>query len=147
MKNLLLVIDPQYDFIDGSLAVEGAKEAMNNLVKFIEKSEDLQYIFVTLDWHPGNHKSFKDFSGEWASHCVQYTKGAAIYDSIYETLRKRSISTSVFLKGTDPRLEEYSFIQAMSLSNKTATIDFINKNFDNVYITGLCFFRFLCFER
>ena len=35
-KKLLLLVDVQYDFINGSLAVEGAPEVMDALARFIE---------------------------------------------------------------------------------------------------------------
>ena len=37
MKQILLIVDPQNDFITGSLAVEGAKEKMMKLAEYIEK--------------------------------------------------------------------------------------------------------------
>lgn len=43
--NALIIIDPQNDFVKGSLAVPGAEEAMNNIIKFIEDhKQDLGYI-------------------------------------------------------------------------------------------------------
>lgn len=64
--NALIIIDPQNDFVKGSLAVPGAEEAMNNIIKFIEDhKQDLGYIAVTLDWHPLSHCSFKEFGGTW----------------------------------------------------------------------------------
>lgn len=63
--NALIIIDPQNDFVKGSLAVPGAEEAMNNIIKFIEDhKQDLGYIAVTLDWHPLSHCSFKEFGGD-----------------------------------------------------------------------------------
>jgi hypothetical protein len=74
--NALIIIDPQNDFVKGSLAVPGAEEAMNNIIKFIEDhKQDLGYIAVTLDWHPLSHCSFKEFGGSWPPHCVQYSEG------------------------------------------------------------------------
>ena len=35
MKSILLIVDPQNDFITGSLAVEGAKEKMMKLADYI----------------------------------------------------------------------------------------------------------------
>lgn len=81
--NALIIIDPQNDFVKGSLAVPGAEEAMNNIIKFIEDhKQDLGYIAVTLDWHPLSHCSFKEFGGSWPPHCVQYSEGAAVYEPL-----------------------------------------------------------------
>ena len=43
--NALVIVDPQNDFINGSLAVPGAEKAINNTIEFIkEHKEDLAYI-------------------------------------------------------------------------------------------------------
>ena len=49
MKRMLMIIDPQIDFISGSMAVEGAAEKMDALIKYIEnavqdgrRSQDIQ---------------------------------------------------------------------------------------------------------
>lgn len=58
--NALVIVDPQNDFINGSLAVPGAEKAINNTIEFIKKhKEDLDYIAITADWHPYDHCSFK----------------------------------------------------------------------------------------
>lgn len=60
MKSLLLIIDPQYDFINGSLPVKNADECMYKLSKFIINNEDsIDDIIVTLDSHQPGHISFK----------------------------------------------------------------------------------------
>ena len=59
--NALVIVDPQNDFINGSLAVPGAEKAINNTIEFIkEHKEDLAYIAITADWHPYDHCSFKE---------------------------------------------------------------------------------------
>ena len=59
MKKMLLVVDPQIDFINGSLPVAGAAEAMDALAEYVKTSSD-EYIvrIVTSDWHPYHHSSF-----------------------------------------------------------------------------------------
>ena len=63
---MLMIIDPQIDFISGEMAVEGAKEKMDALIRYIEKM-DGKYACkaVTLDWHPFNHCSFEENGGQW----------------------------------------------------------------------------------
>ena len=53
MKKMLLVVDPQIDFINGSLPVAGAAEAMDALAEYVKTSGD-EYVvrIVTSDWHP-----------------------------------------------------------------------------------------------
>ena len=72
----LLIVDPQNDFITGTLAVQGAKEKMLKLSDYIKDFKDeYDYVFVTLDTHPIEHCSFKENGGMWPSHCVFLTNG------------------------------------------------------------------------
>ena len=59
MNKLLLIVDPQIDFITGSLPVPGAADAMDKLAEYININ-DGSYIYkvVTTDWHPYFHCSF-----------------------------------------------------------------------------------------
>lgn len=98
--NALIIIDPQNDFVKGSLAVPGAEEAMNNIIKFIEDhKQDLGYIAVTLDWHPLSHCSFKEFGGSWPPHCVQYSEGAAVYEPLMKAIIDSDIPVEFWTKG------------------------------------------------
>lgn len=47
MKNILLIVDPQNDFITGSLAVEGAKERMMKLASYIEQ-HNYDYVYIKI---------------------------------------------------------------------------------------------------
>ena len=61
MKNILLIVDPQNDFITGTLPVEGAEERMKKLAEYIKARHiEYDYILMTMDSHPTNHSSFKD---------------------------------------------------------------------------------------
>ena len=108
MSKLLLIVDPQYDFIDGSLPVEGAGDAMSHLADFINGSNDYIFALVTTDWHPWHHTSFVDEGGEWPRHCVQNTTGAAIYQAIVDALNENNIDYDVLRKGNEEDREEYS---------------------------------------
>jgi nicotinamidase-related amidase len=48
MKTILVIVDPQNDFIEGgSLAVPGGKEALDNLTKFIEKEGFIHFYQIS----------------------------------------------------------------------------------------------------
>ena len=111
-KKMLLIIDPQVDFINGSLAVEGADGAMIALARYIERNgQDYHAIGITCDWHPVDHISFKENGGIWPSHCVQHTVGATISPYIFDAVKsaKNALYLS-FTKGDNPKTEEYSFM-------------------------------------
>lgn len=136
MNKLLLVIDCQYDFINGSLGVKGSEEMMNKLSDYINNSHE-KYVtaFATVDWHPSAHSSFTVNGGLWPSHCVQHSLGAAIYDKVLTALNKIPYFT-VFTKGTEEDREEYSiFKNALS---KEKLVNQINSlQIDEIDICGI----------
>lgn len=108
-RKLLLIVDPQIDFVTGSLPVEGAALAMDNLAAYIsEHAADYAACIITADWHPFNHCSFKDNGGQWPRHCVAFSTGASIVASVLEAAFSRFPITLVLTKGTDAAKEEYS---------------------------------------
>jgi nicotinamidase/pyrazinamidase len=113
MKNILLIVDPQNDFITGSLAVEGAKEKMMKLADYIKNDgSKYDFICVTLDSHPENHSSFKENGGIWPAHCVYDTNGWHTPEYLDNVLREFNAQTCKYVhfynKGTESDTEEYS---------------------------------------
>jgi nicotinamidase/pyrazinamidase len=106
-KDVLLVVDPQPDFMPGgALAVAGGDEILPIINALVGR---FAHIVVTQDWHPPGHASFASSHegagpfetktlhyGEqvlWPDHCVQGTPGAALHadlalDSAFLVLRK-----------------------------------------------------------
>ena len=104
-KKLLLVIDAQYDFIFGSLAVNGADKMMEDLASYIKDSgKGYESIIATADWHPITHCSFKENGGIWPVHCVAGQRGG----EIHEKLRPYASEELTFDKGCDRNCEQYS---------------------------------------
>src|SRR5580704_12096044 len=113
----LIIVDVQNDFLPGgALAVpEG-----DRIIPVInELSQGFDLVFITQDWHPGDHCSFADshpnakigdqilIDGHaqilWPMHCVQNTPGAELSSD----LRPKLITARIY-KGTDPRVGSYS---------------------------------------
>ncbi|MBO4634283.1 MAG: isochorismatase family protein [Bacteroidales bacterium] len=100
----LIVVDMLYDFIDGSLACQGADDAVARTLDFIKAHPELPRLFV-LDHHPANHSSFKEYGGIWPPHCVQGTRGAQIHEDLAPYADDEGLQ---FFKGEDPAVEQYS---------------------------------------
>lgn len=83
MRKILLAVDLQNDFIDGSLAVPGAGSVIP-VINAAKHNYDL--VYFTLDWHSTGHCSFKEQGGPWPVHCVHHTVGAAIPDSVIKDM-------------------------------------------------------------
>ena len=109
MKKLLLIVDAQYDFINGSLPMDGAEKAMNALGAYLEKIPKGMYdnIVLTADFHTWEHVSF----GQWPVHCVAHTHGAAIWQPVLEAAYHSCKKTTVLTKGTLKTKEEYSILK------------------------------------
>jgi nicotinamidase/pyrazinamidase len=108
MKNILLIVDPQNDFISGTLPVGSASEKMMNLANYIkQKGELYDYIYITLDSHPISHCSFIENGGQWPYHCVRYELGWRLPKYLIDVLNKLN-NVKYYHKGTLPNKEEYS---------------------------------------
>lgn len=113
MNKLLLIVDPQYDFIDGSLPVAGAAEAMDALSDYVrEHKGEYSLIALTSDSHPWNHCSFDREGGPWPVHCLQHSKGAAVWQNLLEALGPTDFL--MLSKGDRADREEYSVMQNAS---------------------------------
>ena len=74
MRRILIVIDMQNDFIDGSL---GTKEAVG-IVEAVKKKilgYDKKDIFATMDTHKENYLDTQEGKNLPVSHCIEHTSG------------------------------------------------------------------------
>ncbi|MCH4148076.1 MAG: isochorismatase family protein [Prevotella sp.] len=136
-NSLLLIIDPQIDFISGSLPVAGASEAMDKLAEYVTAhGNDYTHIVATTDWHPYHHCSFKTEGGEWPIHCVQNSIGAAIHTELLRACNNVDARFTVLRKGTSISKEEYSIIQNGDSASK---LDELIRQSDvtSVHVCGL----------
>lgn len=106
--NVLIVVDVQNDFLRGSLRVPLGEEVVFPIVNM---AHNFDLVIATRDFHPGNHCSFKDFGGEWPSHCVRGTPGAALHPRIDD------MADIIISKGTEADREAYSGFQGTILGD------------------------------
>ena len=112
MKKMLLVVDPQIDFITGSLPVKDASGAMNRLADYVLRHGDESLVkIVTSDWHPYHHCSFTREGGQWPVHCVQHSAGAAIWQPLLDALNETKGGFTLLYKGDQIDKDEYSILQ------------------------------------
>ena len=140
MKKLLLVIDCQYDFLDGGkLGVEGSIKTIQNLGAYVaQHGEEYDAVVATVDWHPIDHCSFKDNGGMWTAHCLQHSYGAAIYEPLLNVLNDKAKSFGILTKGTDPDHEEYSIFKNKESSEKL--IDLVNRlGIEEIDVVGIAY--------
>jgi len=81
MKKALVLVDIQNDFCPGgALPVAEGDMVVDPSNRLIEHciSRGMP-VYFTRDWHPADHCSFREQGGEWPSHCVAGTPGAAFH--------------------------------------------------------------------
>ena len=75
MKKLLVVVDYQNDFVDGSLGFKRAKEIESNIVnKILKYKYENQDIVFSLDTHYENYMSTKEGKNLPVPHCLKGQK-------------------------------------------------------------------------
>jgi nicotinamidase/pyrazinamidase len=101
----LVIVDAQNDFLPGgALAVPQSDEILPILNHYIAAFEKRRLpIYMTRDWHPPDHCSFKEYGGPWPTHCVAGTDGAAFSAEL-----KLTAPITIVSKATTPELEYYS---------------------------------------
>ena len=83
VRNVLINVDLQNDFISGSLAVNGGEEIIdpiNQLSRAVRRS--MGRVAFTRDWHPAVTPHFADYGGLWPVHCVADTEGAEFHHNL-----------------------------------------------------------------
>lgn len=120
MSKNILVVDCQYDFIDGSLACAHADEAVANIVNFINSNPDAK-VFYSADNHSPKHCSYIPNGGTWPIHCQAGTHGAEIHEAFYKNVKnsaQRPNDETIYYKGENDSVEEYSAFEAKNKSGQ-----------------------------
>lgn len=138
MKKLMLIIDPQYSFLEvGEFPVKGATAKMDDLAEFVKtNSGDYDAFVMTTDFHPINHCSFVCNGGTWPTHCVQHSIGAAIYDPLLKNVYNTKKKVFTLTKGDISTVEEYSIMDNHQSSKELLRL--IEKGeFDEIHVCGI----------
>lgn len=78
----LLVVDVQRDFLPGgALGVAHGDRVLAPINRAIVLFAG-RPVFLTRDWHPPGHCSFREQGGPWPPHCVAGTPGAQFADEL-----------------------------------------------------------------
>lgn len=106
MKKLLIVIDYQNDFVNGSLGFSRASALEDKICKKIDEYKNDEIIY-TLDTHTDNYMSTQEGKKLPVPHCIKGTSGHELYGSVGEKLRGKKF----FEKNTFPSLELGKFLE------------------------------------
>lgn len=133
---ILVVTDVQRDFFDpsGSLYVSGGELLP---AKIAAAAPEYDKIVFTLDWHPGDHCSFKENGGPWPQHCVAYTQGAGLADEFAPILAWGPERVQLFFKGAVKEREEYGAFDGLSTRVQYNTIYEWMRKADEIHVCGI----------
>jgi nicotinamidase/pyrazinamidase len=111
----LIVVDMQNDFLPGgALGVPHGDEVIEPVRQLIAMYRGLGLpVYVTRDWHPDDHCSFKDQGGPWPPHCVADTQGAEFSEALDLTNGVKVVS-----KATTAQVDAYSAFKDTELADK-----------------------------
>ena len=105
MKDLLIVVDYQHDFVDGALGFKGAETIYRYILSLIEKfSHEGNDIVFTKDTHFHDYLSTEEGKHLPVKHCIENTNGHQFYQDLesisnkYPVFKKFTFGSSELLK-------------------------------------------------
>lgn len=89
LVKVLIVVDMQNDFIDGTL---GTKDAQEIVGRVAEKISDFDgNVIVTLDTHQANYLNTQEGKLLPVEHCIKGTHGWGLNDVVRSAINKKSL--------------------------------------------------------
>lgn len=130
----LLVVDIQNDFLPGgALGINGGDAVLPVLQQFVRLFDDHHLpLFLTRDWHPPNHCSFRPQGGPWPVHCVAGS-GGSLPPRTFEV----PVSAVIIYKAIDADEEAYSSFQRTPLDRHLRALG-VRRLFIGGFATDYC---------
>lgn len=124
---VLVIIDMQNDFINGSL---GTKEAQTILPKVVEKARKFDgEIVATFDTHDKDYLKTQEGKLLPVEHCIDKTEGWCAPEELFNAIVDNDAWTSTFRKKTFGSVELGEYLR---IKNK------VSSHIDEIVLVGLC---------
>ena len=121
MKRLLIVVDYQNDFVDGSLGFEGAEELDERIAaKIREYHENGDYVFYTMDSHTHHYLDTLEGKELPIEHCIEGTQGWELYGKTAEAILDRD---KMFRKPTFGSAKLFEYLNGAQAAAALAAVD------------------------
>ncbi|MBQ1538514.1 MAG: cysteine hydrolase [Ruminococcus sp.] len=121
MMKLLIIVDYQNDYVNGSLGFEGAELLDRKIAhKIRDYRKENGEIIYTMDTHQEDYLSTQEGRKLPTEHCIEDTQGHRLYGF---TAKERTDKDKVFYKDTFGSIEMANYLKF--------------KNYDTVELVGL----------
>ena len=131
MKNILVIVDAQNDFISGALGSDAAKSRIDNICKKIENFSD-GLIITTQDTHDPDYLETKEGQTLPVEHCIRFSMGWGLDVNVSSTIiTKCTFDKSVTYTG----VEKPTFGSTELMEKIASYVD--NEEF-NITFIGFC---------
>ncbi|KAH7817244.1 putative nicotinamidase [Monocercomonoides exilis] len=157
-RTALLIIDVQYDFLEGGSLATNDANAVIPIINEIRNKVHFDDVVVSKDWHPKGHCSFaSSHPGKalfeditlpdgtpqklWPDHCVQGSHGAEVHSDL-----KLEPTDFVVFKGQHAEIDSYSAFFDNAHKAKTTLQDHLqSKAITDVIVVGIALDYCVCF--
>ena len=140
---VLIVVDMQYDFIDGALGTPEARAILPLMAETIVQMADPDTVVIfTKDTHQDNYMNTLEGKNLPVPHCIDGTHGHAIHDEVfcaYLKVHNKYMEpwTAYPVTDSDPiRLNKPTF-GSIDLQNMLYTMDEVKK-IEEITLMGVC---------
>ena len=100
-KKMLVVVDYQNDFVDGTLGFPGAELLDTGIAKKVRKAnENGDIVVVTLDTHGKNYLETREGRALPIEHCIRGTHGWELYGETGKVIIEMTENIVTLQKGT-----------------------------------------------
>ncbi|MGI6722540.1 MAG: cysteine hydrolase family protein [Anaerovoracaceae bacterium] len=130
MRKILIVVDMQNDFIDGSLGTPEAQAIVENVVEKI-RSYPVEDVRATQDTHPVDYLSTQEGQKLPLEHCIKGTRGWEIRDEVAQLLRRGD-------EGAESRIYEKPTFGSLDLARDLQEIYRSSDEGLEIELVGLC---------
>lgn len=132
---ILVVVDMQKDFIDGSLGTKEAVEIVPNVVKRIEESV-CELILFTQDTHSEYYLSTPEGKKTPIKHCIKGTKGWEINESVLKAWRENK--SAIVAADSIGNIFQKPFFGSVALVDFLKSLREEGAAISGIEIMGLC---------
>ncbi|MGI6004308.1 MAG: cysteine hydrolase family protein [Christensenellales bacterium] len=126
MKDVLIVVDMQRDFVDGALGTEEARRIVPALARRIRGFDGR--VILTMDTHDEDYPDTQEGKNLPVPHCVKGSDGWRLDPDIRRAVNARQESVTIFEKPAFASTELALYLKEMNRTEGVASVE----------LAGLC---------